>query len=112
MIRLEVLQKLDESTLKMILSAQLDELTERRQVRDPDLFGECFAEVAPTKEGTADGQTDTLACVVNFSDAAGEAFSLYHQRRAQNNAAADEDPAGQPDGGTSAAPDTEEESEA
>lgn len=110
MIRLEVLQKLDESTLKTILSTQLDELTERRKVRDPDLFGECFAEVAPTKEGTEDGQTDTLACVVNFSDVAGEAFTLYHQRRAQDNAAAEGDPAGQPDG-DAPAQDTEEESE-
>lgn len=83
MIRQEVLKKLDTATLTAILSAQIDELTERRNVQDARLFRHCFFDVAPTVEDTEDGQTDLLTCVTDFSNVAGEAFTAYHDLRAK-----------------------------
>lgn len=80
MIRTEVLRKLDGPTLDAILTAQIEELTERRNVQDPALFKAAFEGTAPLTDG---GERDTLACVENFSDAAGTAFTQYHTLRKQ-----------------------------
>lgn len=69
MISARFLEKLDAETLIRISEAQVDELIERRNVRNLKLFKECFEAAAPA---------DAAARVRDFSEIASKAFDAYH----------------------------------
>lgn len=81
MISTRFLVKLDVETLIRISEAQVDELIERRDVRDPEMFKRCFDAAAPE---------DDVARIRDFSEIAGKAFDAYHKERAIEEAVAEE----------------------
>lgn len=81
MISTRFLAKLDGETLIRISDAQVDELIERRGVRDSEMFKGCFDAAAPE---------DDIARIRDFSEIAGKAFDAYHKERAIEEAVVEE----------------------
>lgn len=81
MISTRFLAKLDVETLIRISEAQVDELIERRGVRDTEMFKGCFDAAAPE---------DDIARIRDFSEIAGKAFDAYHKERAIEEAVVEE----------------------
>ncbi len=80
-IRYNVLKKMDTAredidALARLAQTMIDDLIERRQVRDPELFKYCFEFVT--------GEDDRYPQVISqFSSLAAGAFNLYHDYRAE-----------------------------
>lgn len=80
-IRYSVLKKMDTAredidALARLAQAMIDDLIERRQVRDPELFKYCFEFVT--------GEDDRFPQVIShFSRIAAIAFEMYHEYRAK-----------------------------
>jgi len=80
MFNTEFIKKLGSDVLEEIAYAQKADLIERRNIKDPQLFKECFENATPV-------DTEIWEDVINFSEIAGKAFIEYHAKRAEQKAA-------------------------